>query len=270
MMNGAQDISWIDLSIGYLLIIIPIVIFSYFGTKMVKPTLIAIARMTVQLFLVGIYLQYIFDFNNVWVNIGWVMVMIVIASYTVIKRSEINRKLFQIPILISMLVSVLLIDIYFLGAVIKLDFLFDARFFIPITGMLIGNCLSNNIIALNTFYNKLNREQVQYRFSIANGATRNEALKGFISDALKKSLNPTIATTAVIGLISLPGMMTGQILGGSNPSVAIKYQIMIMITILVSSLITVILSILISNRFVFDSMDMPVKNLFKEVKSHNK
>ncbi len=263
-MNSAQDIGWIDLAVGYLILLIPIIVFSYFQTKMIKSTLIAIARMTIQLFLVGMYLQYIFNLNNVWINIAWVIVMIVIASYTVIKRSEINRKLFQIPILISMLVSVFLIDLFFLGAVIKLDFLFEARYFIPITGMLIGNCLSNNIIALNSFYHKLNREQLQYRYSIANGATRNEAIKGFIADALKKSLNPTIATTAVIGLISLPGMMTGQILGGSNPSVAIKYQIMIMITILVSSLITVVLSILISNRFVFDSMDMPVKNLFKK------
>lgn len=263
-MTGAQDISWIDLGIGYLLIIIPIVVFNYFGTRMVKSTLIAIGRMTIQLFLVGLYLQYIFDLNNVWVNLLWVTAMIVIASFTVIKRSGLNRKLFQVPILLSMLLSVLVIDIYFLGAVVKLDFLFDARYFIPITGMLIGNCLSNNIIALNTFYKNLNREQMQYRFAIANGATKSEALRSFVADALKKSLNPTIATTAVIGLISLPGMMTGQILGGSNPSVAIKYQIMIMITILVSSLITVILSILISNRFVFDSMDMPIKDIIIE------
>ncbi|MEI6347655.1 MAG: ABC transporter permease [Bacteroidota bacterium] len=263
-MTGAQDISWLDLMIGYLLIIIPIVIFNYFGTGMIKATLIAIARMTIQLFLVGLYLQYIFDYNSVWVNIGWVIGMIVIAAYTVIKRSNLNRKLFQIPLLISMLLSVLAIDVYFLGFVIKLDFIFDARYFIPITGMLIGNCLSNNIVALNTFYKNLNREQLQYRFAIANGATKSEALRGFIAEALKKSLNPTIATTAVVGLISLPGMMTGQILGGSNPSVAIKYQIMIMITILVSSLITVVLSILISNRFVFDAMDMPVKNIIVE------
>ena len=260
-MHSAQDIGWIDLTIGYLLIIIPIAIFSYFQTGMIKSTLIAIGRMTIQLILVGLYLQIIFDINSIWINIAWVLVMIVIASFTVIKRSNINRKLFQLPILASMLISVLLIDLYILGVVIKLDFLFDARYFIPITGMLIGNCLSNNIVALNSFYKNLNREQIQYRFAIANGATKGEALRGFIADALKKSLNPTIATTAVVGLISLPGMMTGQILGGSNPAVAIKYQIMIMITILVSSLITVVLSILISNRFVFDEWDMPKKNL---------
>lgn len=258
---GAQDISWLDLALGYLLIIIPILAFYYYQTGMIKATLIAVIRMSVQLFLVGLYLQYIFKLNNAWINLAWVLAMVIIAAFTVIKRSKLQRKLFLIPILIAMTISVVFIDFYFLKIVVKLDYLFDARYFIPINGMLIGNCLSNNIIALGTFYQGLEREQLQYRFALANGAGRGEALKFFMREALQKALNPIIATTSVVGLISLPGMMTGQILGGSNPSVAIKYQIMIMMTILVSSLITVLLSIIISNRFVFDNMDMPSKNI---------
>lgn len=259
---GAQDISWWDLSLGYLLVLIPILVFNYFKTGLVKPTLIAIARMTIQLYLVGLYLEYIFSFNNVWVNIGWVILMVVIAAFTAIKRSYLNRNIFLVPIFLSMLIVIFAVDFYFLGVVVKLDFLFDARYFIPITGMLIGNSMSNNVIAFNTYFDSLDRNQTQYKFALANGATKLEALKGFIKDALVKSLSPTIATTSVVGLISLPGMMTGQILGGQSPSVAIKYQIMIMITILVTSMMTVILSILISNRFIFDKMDMPLKNLY--------
>ena len=260
---GAQDISWIDLSIGYLLIIIPVIAFWYYNTGMIKATLIAVARMTIQLFLVGLYLEYIFNLNSAWLNAGWVLAMVIIASFTVVHRSGLTRKLFLVPVLIAMLISIFFIDVYFLAIVVKLDYLLEARYFIPITGMLIGNSLSNNIIALNSFYKGLDRDQVQYRFALANGATRHEALKNFIAEALRKSLNPTIATTSVVGLISLPGMMTGQILGGSDPSVAIKYQIMIMITVLVSSLITVILSIIISNKFVIDNMGMPVNTLQK-------
>jgi len=257
---GVQDISWVDLGLGYLLLVIPLLAFRYYQTGLVRSTLIAIARMTVQLLMVGAYLGVIFKWNNAWVNILWVVAMVVIAAFTIVKRSELSRKLFLIPVLIAIAVSVLLVDLYFLGVVVRLDFLFDARYFIPITGMLIGNCLSNDIVALNTYYHSLTREQTLYRFALANGATRGEALGGFMRDALKKSLNPTIATTAVVGLISLPGMMTGQILGGSDPMVAIKYQIMIMITIMVSTLLTVILSILICNRFVFDGFGMMKKS----------
>jgi len=70
---------------------------------------------------------------------------------------------------------------------------------------------------------------------------------------------------AIVSLISLPGMMTGQILGGSSPSVAIKYQIMLMITIFVSSIITVVLTIFISNKFIFD----PLLNLRTKIITEN-
>lgn len=264
MNGGVQEISWGDLAMGYLLLLIPLLVFKYYQSGMIRSTLIAVIRMTIQLYLVGLYLQYIFDLNSYWVNIAWVLVMIVIASFTAIRRSGLSRKLFLLPILSALLVSIFAIDMYFLGVILQLNYLFDARYFIPITGMLIGNCMSNIIIALNTFYKSLDRDQTQYRFALANGATRSEALKPFIAEALRKALNPTIATTSVVGLISLPGMMTGQILGGSDPSIAIKYQIMIMITILVSSMIAIILSLVVSNKFVFDDMDLPQKNILRK------
>lgn len=262
-MNGVQDISWIDLAIGYLLIVIPIIIFKYFQTGMVRTTIIAVIRMGVQLFLVGLYLEYIFTLNNQWINVGWVLVMIIIACFTAIRRSELNIKMFLFPVMLAMILSIFAVDLYFLGVVVKLHYLFEARYFIPITGMLIGNAMNNNIIAFNTYFNKLQREQLQYRFALANGATKHEALKNFIAEALRRSLNPTIATASVMGLISLPGMMTGQILGGSNPSVAIKYQIMVMISILVCSILTVVLSIIIANKYIFDKMGLPKDHILR-------
>ena len=83
-----------------------------------------------------------------------------------------------------------------------------------------------------------------------------EALTPFMREALIKSFNPTIASMAVMGLIALPGTMTGQILGGSSPSVAIKYQIMLMITIFASSLISVLLTLWISRKKTFDKYGM--------------
>lgn len=260
-MNTAHDISWIDLSLGYLLLLIPLFFLNLYQTKLLKSAIIAIVRMTIQLLLLGLYLEFLFELNNPFINILWVLIMIIIAAYTIVTRSELNRKLFVLPVLFSLIISVFFVDIYFLGVVIGIDYILEARYLIPITGMMIGNCLSNNIIALNSFYDHLTKEQLLYKYAIANGAGKSEALKIFMSEAIKKSINPIIATTAVVGLISLPGMMTGQILGGSNPMVAIKYQIMIMITIMVSSIITVILSILISNKFVFNNFDMPYKNL---------
>ena len=92
-----------------------------------------------------------------------------------------------------------------------------------------GNMLSSNVIALNTYYSGLKREQQLYRYLLGNGATRQEAQAPFIRQAIIKSFSPLIANIAVMGLVALPGTMIGQILGGSSPNVAIKYQMMIMV-----------------------------------------
>ena len=122
--------------------------------------------------------------------------------------------------------------------------------------LILGNMLSANVIALNSFYGSLNRERQLYLYLLGNGASPSEALTPFMREALIKSFNPTIASMAVMGLIALPGTMTGQILGGSSPSVAIKYQIMLMITIFASSLISVLLTLWISRKKTFDKYGM--------------
>ena len=100
--------------------------------------------------------------------------------------------------------------------------------------------------------------RIKSLFRLANGATAHEARSPFMRDALIKSFNPTIASMAVMGLIALPGTMTGQILGGSDPDVAIKYQIMLMISIFASSLISVLLTLALTRHKIFDKYDMPI------------
>ncbi|MEA3450479.1 MAG: ABC transporter permease [Bacteroidota bacterium] len=252
---GATDISYLNLAFGYLLMIIPILILAYYKTGLVKDTIIAFIRMTIQLFLVGFYLKYVFEWDFWWLNLLWALLMVFVATLTIGRRSNMKKSVFIIPIFTAILTSLVIVDVYFLGFVIKLENIFSAMYFIPITGMILGNCLRSNVIALDTFYRKLNRDRTLYRFLIANGGTREEALLPFMKESLRTAFNPTIANTAVIGLISLPGMMTGQLLGGSSPDLAIKYQIMLIITIFVASILTVFLTIKIVNMFVFDKYD---------------
>ncbi len=266
-MNGATDISYLNLALGYILLIIPFVIFAYYRTGLGKDTIIAFIRMTIQLLLVGLYLKYVFAWNYWWLNLLWGLVMIGVATVTIGRRANMKRSIFILPIFTALIASLIIVDAYFLGVVIKLDNVFSARYFIPITGMILGNCLRSNIIALDTFYKRLTKDNTLYRFMIASGATREEALMPFMREAIRTAFNPSIANTAVIGLISLPGMMTGQLLGGSSPDVAIKYQIMLVITIFVASIITVFLTIKIVNLFVFDKFDMIKTELFVEKNS---
>lgn len=262
-MKPVIDIDYFSLILGYILLIIPFYILWHYKTGLVKDAFFAFIRMTLQLLLVGVYLEYIFDLNNIYLNVIWVLVMTFLATYTIIKRSNLTLKFFFFPIFISVFFSLIITDIYFLGFIIKLNNLFDARYFIPITGMILGNTIKSIIIALNTYYSKLKKEKELYKWYLANGASKKEALFPFKKEALKNAFNPVIAGTAIVGLISLPGMMTGQILGGSSPVIAIKYQMMLMITIFTSSIISVVLSINFSGKSTFDTLDN-LKKIYKK------
>ncbi len=253
---GTIDISFWGFISGFLLLLIPVYFLYHFRTGLVKDTLISASRMTIQLFLVGLYLEYLFKWNLWWVNILWVIVMIMVASYTILQRTKLPKKQLFVSISVSLLFSIIIIDTYFMGFVVNLDHLFEARYFIPVSGMLLGNMLTANVLALNSFFGSLNREKQFYLYMLGNGASSKEALAPFIREAIIKSFNPTIASMAVMGLIALPGTMTGQILGGSNPNTAIKYQIMLMITIFASSLIAVLFSMWLCRKQAFDEYGM--------------
>ncbi len=251
-MNNIIDISTLNLFFALLLLFIPAYWLYYFRTGLVRDTFIAAGRMVVQLFFIGFYLEYLFDWNNVWINILWVVIMVGVASYTVLKRTQLPQKRLFVPVCVAFFFSIVILDLYFLGVVVRLEHLFDARYFIPISGMILGNMLSTNVMALNTFYSGVDREKQLYYYLLGNGATPSEALAPFMRQALIKSFNPALASMSVMGLIALPGTMTGQILGGSSPNVAIKYQITIMVTIFASTLISVLLTLWISRRQSFD------------------
>lgn len=250
------DIKTIDLIIGFIALVIPSIIFLKYKTELFKPLLIAFLRMSGQLILVGLYLEYIFEWNNIFINILWVIIMIVVATFLITKRSEINNRTFFFPVLFSVLTGFLFNTAIFSLLIIGLEDFFNARYIIPIAGMLIGNSITASIMGLRSFFNNLTDDNEKYQYYLMTGATKKEALFDFIKKSLQDAFNPVIASTATIGLIWLPGMMTGQILGGSNPITAIKYQIIIVIAIFVSSVINVILCINISKRLIFDNRDM--------------
>lgn len=249
---GTIDISYISLLVGMLLLLIPIFYIWYYETKLLKAICIGAVRMVVQMLFIGVYLRYLFEWDNPVINSVWVFIMVYIASETALTRTRVKRSVLMIPLVIGFVVAGVLIGLYFLGIVLKLDNVFSAQYFIPIMGILLGNMLTVNVIAVGTFYSTLQREQNLYYFLLGNGASRSEALKPFVRQAIVKSFSPTIANMAVMGLVSLPGTMIGQILGGSSPHVAIKYQIMIVVITMSASMLSLMIAIQLSSKRAFD------------------
>ncbi len=236
-----------------LLLVIPIIgVNHWLGIRLNRKIIISISRMIVQLSLVGVYLQYIFDLNNPVLNVIYIILMMGVATYSIIDATPLKLGTIVIPIMISLLVPNILMLLFFNGVVIRIDQLFDAKYMITIGGMILGNGLSGNIIGLSRFYDGIIEKESVYINDLMYGATTFEALKPHYRQAILACINPTIASMATIGLVSLPGMMTGQILGGSIPLEAIRYQIAIMIAIFVTKYFNLFVALQLTTRQLFD------------------
>lgn len=267
---GIIDISYLSLGVGLLLLLIPLFYIWKFKTGLLRATLIGTVRMIIQLFLIGAYLKFLFLWNNPWINFLWVIIMIFVASQTALARTGLKRKILFIPISIGLLCSVICVGMYFIGIVLRPDNTFSAQYFIPIFGILMGNMLSSNVIALNAYYSGLKREEQLYRYLLGNGATRAEALAPFIRQAIIKAFSPLIANIAVMGLVAFPGTMIGQILGGSSPNVAIKYQMMIMVITFAASMLSLMITISLASRKSFDAYGKLLPVMVEKSRNINK
>ena len=257
------DISISSMLLGYLLLLAPVVFFLILRINLIKDTLISVLRMTIQLLLVGFYLQFVFELNAWWLNLLWVLIMISVANATVIRRANLRQRFLFFPIYPAILGGSFAIILYFTLFVIKPSPIFDARYLIPLSGMILGNCLRGNVIALERFYSSMTKHREQYFTYLTLGAAKKEAILPYLKEAYEAALAPTIATIATIGLVALPGMMTGVILGGASPMVAIKYQIAIMLAIFSSTAISAFLAIFFSLKVSFDDYGILRTAIFK-------
>ena len=261
-MNEAPIHFW-GLVAGYGLLIIPLAVLLWTRTPLVGKMLIGIVRMTVQLLLVGFYLQIVFDLNHPWLNGLWVLVIIGVADISIIRGAGLRIRKLALPLFLSLLIGVAVPLLFFLGVILRQSCLLEARFVIPIAGMILGNCLRANIIGIRSFYQSIRQNEKPFCQQLADGASLAEATKPYLQNTLQEAMAPTLATMATIGVVSLPGMMTGVILGGADPMTAIRYQIAIMIAIFTGTSITILLGILSTRRVAFDDFGMLKKDIFK-------
>ncbi len=226
-----MDISYLGLALSALLLLYPLLIFSHLKLKLSGQLFNSFARMIVQLAVIGIALQFIFAQMKLWLTLLWMLVMIMSAVLTLKGRLKFQRKLL-LPVLITALGSTSLIIMpWLLILVIKPDPLYSPMYAIPIYGMVLGNSMNSCALALERFESGLADNWKAYYTRLSLGANLWEATLPAFKKAMQTSLMPQLLTIASIGVVSLPGMMTGQILGGASPLVAIKYQMMIMISI---------------------------------------
>ena len=251
-MNEIAHIAWPALVGCLLLLLIPLGLSAWLQIRLTRPILIAAGRMAGQLFLVGIVLVYLLQWDEPVLNLAWVMGMLGFAAFSTLQSSQLNPRPLILPVFTAFTISGLGMLLLFNAFILDLDRILEARYLLVIGGLLIGNAMKGNIIGISRFYHDLRQHQEGYQQRIGLGATPFEARKPFFREAFQAALQPQIASMATMGVVFLPGLMTGQIISGVSPVAAIKYQIAIVIAIFASMAGSVALAILLSMARGFD------------------
>ncbi len=214
----------------YLLLLIVLFIMKRAKINEARLLLIGSLRMSIQLYLCGLVLTYIFKNPHPLFVILYLAAMILFSIHRVLSKNKSFNASFKKVIVLSIALSGTLITFFFVSVMIGVNF-FNPQYTIPIAGMIIGNSMSGMNLALKTLNETMNLNKNKIESLLNAGATPDQILKPFLNTALETALIPTLNSMISMGIISLPGMMTGQILSGTLPMTAILYQIAIMIAI---------------------------------------
>ena len=212
MNASVQAISFEGLVWAFVPVVVVIVIL-FRWTSVAGTAVYAVARMLAQLLLIGFVLVYIFDAEHGGIIVVVLAVMLVAASWIALRPVREKQPRLYTNAFISILVGGGLTLILVTQLVLGVDPWFMPRYVVPLAGMIFANSMNAVSLAAERFESERDA-QVQYT------QARNSALQ--------TSLIPVINSLLAVGLVSLPGMMTGQILSGISPFVAAKYQIVVM------------------------------------------
>ncbi|RKD30034.1 ABC transporter permease [Thermohalobacter berrensis] len=252
-MNSIINLQIYQMALAYVFIVILLFIVKFRGIAREKEILISTLRMTLQLILTGYILVYVLNNKNPLYTILIIIIMEIFAIHNIFKRVKVKlsnriKKIIAISMILGTLSSIL----YFLLVVININPWYDPRYFIPIAGMLIGNSMTGISLGVSRLVDGMNSQKHLIESALMLGATPKMASKKIVNNAFDSAILPTINSMIGMGIVFLPGMMTGQILSGISPVTAIEYQIAIMLGILGSVSLTVILFVQLGYRTFFN------------------
>jgi putative ABC transport system permease protein len=228
---AALPISDGQLALSAGLILVNVVISTCLRLGLARSLLIAAGRMVIQLLLVGMALEWVFRQRNPWLVILMGLAMAVMASRAAVARTRGTFPGIYLNSFVSVLVSAALVTSVAIRGLIQPDPWFNPQYVIPLLGMVLGNILNGLSLGLDRFTESLRSGRREVEMRLCLGADRWHACRDVIREAIRVGMTPVINSMMVMGLVSLPGMMTGQILQGSPPANAVRYQIMIIFVI---------------------------------------
>lgn len=250
--NGAIHLTAVDLSIASALVLIAGVVSLLLRLGLEKRLLVAGIRTVVQLLIIGFVLRKVFQISSLWAIGLVVLFMIGAASRAAVQRSSRTFHGVVWRSFFTLLLSGLTTTVMVTGVIVGVKPWYEAQYLIPLLGMVLGNGLTGISLCLDHLLESLSERKGEVEMHLALGATRWEAAREPVSDAVRRGMIPIINSMMVVGIVSLPGMMTGQILQGADPLNAVRYQIVVMFMLAASTSMGCILTALLVYKGLFN------------------
>lgn len=243
-----------QLAAAYIFVLLLLAIVRSKGIPREREIFIATVRMTLQLIITGYVLVYLFENIHPLLTVLAVMLMLIFAIANILKRVKVGlSSALKRTIAFSMVAGTLTSLLYFILVVINLVPWYEPRYFIPIAGMIIGNSMTGISLGVTRLVEGMHTQKNLVEAALMLGATPKMASKHIVDNAFDSAIIPTINSMVGMGIVFLPGMMTGQILSGVSPLTAIEYQIAIMLGIVGSVALTVIIFVELSYKTFFNT-----------------
>ncbi len=247
-MNELIELTPWDLALAAVLLIIPAAISIALKLGLEKRLGVASVRTVVQLAFIGFVLEWVFDLNRWYYVVPVLVVMLLMAARAAINRSERRFPGAYVAAFGSLVLASSVTAFSVTEVVIGVEPWYAPRYVIPLIGMLLGNGLNGISLGLDRLLNDLVQKRRSVEARLALGASSWQAVQPWMRDAVRSGMVPIINSMMIVGLVSLPGMMTGQILAGAAPINAVAYQILIMFMIAAATALGVIVLCLICYR----------------------
>ena len=254
-MKPTISLSASDLAIAAVLILLDGALSVALGLGLHRQLAVAAARMVLQLLLIGVVLRSVFALASPPVTLLVILVMVGIAAREVAVRPEqrLSRYGNYMVGASAVAAATLLTSILALTTALRPSPWYDARYAIPLAGIVLGNVLNAASLALDALLGTVVRERAAIEAQLALGATIGAAMRRLVRAAIRRGLLPIVNQMSAAGVVTLPGIMTGQILAGLDPMEAVKYQILLMFLLAGGSGLGAVAAVLLAARRLTDA-----------------
>lgn len=229
--RGEIPLSWVEVGIASSLLLINMLVSISMQLGIAKQLVTSSLRMVIQLALIGLVLKQIFAIAMLAPVLILAGVMTVIAGFAAVRRIGTRYQSIHATAIFSIWISSWIVTGITLLTIVKPEPWYQPSVLIPLLGMVLGNSLTGISLGLERFLSELRQNREQIETLLCLGATRWESCRPSMIQATRAAMIPILNTMSVAGIVSIPGMMTGQLLAGAAPMQAVNYQIMIMFVI---------------------------------------